>query len=189
VEPELPINAGLMVFGAIAAAFVVIQSVFINRSFVISQKQLEMAERPYIAPVSYVFCDYKPRVDHPYVQIENFGHEPARTWVWERGQIRDSPRNGGPDLLKEPRLKIVVPGQTEERVDFPEAKPECHNAGWYYLSSLVRYDALGHRYCTRFCRYLHLPDTTEHLCEDLSTNDFRQDDKCDQYETGLSEPK
>lgn len=148
-----------------------------------------MAEQPYIAPTAYIFVDYQHLVGHPHVQIEHFCHQPVRTWVWASRKILETQHIDGPDLAKDPRLKIVVPGQTEERVDFEEVNPEGPTTGWYYPSGLIEYDALGRRYCTRFCRYLHLPDKAERLCEGPSRNDFSQDDKRNGYEANLSKPK
>ena len=151
------------------------------RLYQTTQKQLEMTERPFVVPSRYVFnmCGNAPGVS-----LGNYGHRPARVESWS-GQIVTPKRlPHGPPLTKKQPIKIVLPDAQGERIDFQNF--ETLQPGWScYLSGLIEYQFLDHRYCTRFCRYVTPPDPTEHACDDPSTIVFEEDEGCDRYDTDL----
>jgi len=143
------------------------------------QQQVEVGERPSVVPSAYVFN----KCGNPHgVRLGNYGHKPARVHSWSGQTIAANLLPKGPPLTKTQPIKIVLPDPVEgERIEFDEFKPVPPGSSCY-LSGLIEYQFLGHRYCTRFCRYVTPPYWTEHACGDPSTNDFKEDKDCDQYD-------
>jgi hypothetical protein len=152
-----------------------------NRQDATLQQHLEMAERPFVAPSAYNFSACG---NGPSVSLENFGHKPAKVLIWTGQGIDAGPH--GPDLSKQPFQKIVIPNALQgERIDFKDFAP-VKSGSSCFLSGMIEYNFLNHRYCTRFCRYMTPPDAKENPCRDLSTNNLAEDGDCDHYDVGMS---
>jgi hypothetical protein len=149
------------------------------------QQQLEVAERPFVVPSKYIFDGCRRK--NPLVLLGNYGHKPTRARSWSGQTVDAKPLPKGPPLTKQQSIKIVPPDPQGERIDFDEFETVPLGSSCY-LSGLIEYQFLGHRYCTRFCRYVTPPDVTEYACTNPLMNDFKEDNDCDQYETELPKP-
>jgi len=147
-----------------------------------SQPATPWAGRPSIAPSGYIFNNCG---NAPSVSLENFWHEPVKVSIWTGQQISVVSLPHGPPLSKQQSQKIVIPNALQgERIDFDNFSPTKFGSSCY-LSGLIEYSFLSHRYCTRFCRYLTPRSAVEHPCADSTTNKLEKDKGCDQYHTGL----
>jgi hypothetical protein len=119
------------------------------------------------------------------VNLGNFGHKPAEVPIWTGQKVNPTLLPHGPGLSKKQPQKIVIPNPLQgERIDFENFGPTKPGSSCY-LSGLIEYSFLDHRYCTRFCRYIAPPDMRDLACSEKLTNNLEEDEGCDQYDAGL----
>jgi hypothetical protein len=146
------------------------------------QQQLEMAERPFVAPSAFVFN----QCSSSYINIENFGHKPVKISIWIGRTSSDKLLAQSPTPLDPQPMEVVIPNTHQgNRIAFNNAGADWPNS-FCYLSGFIEYQFLGRHYCTRFCRYMKSSDPVEHTCDDLLTNDLAEDKGCNQYDADLS---